>query len=147
MVCAIAGCVLLAATLLAAFAHPLWVLLVVVDAADSILVSLTGLGMVGSTLARLGFAPTLARPGWSPGQPYRTQTDVWYLERCIHLVVETNLTIASILSIVHSPWCCSSPLRRRRDGLVRGARAFASWPTASVGSARSRASFPNAKRA
>jgi len=100
----IAGCVLLVATLLAAFAHPLWVLLVVVAAADSIAVSFTGFCIVGSTLARLGFAPALARPGWSPGHPYRMQTDAWYLERRIYLVVGINLTIASILSLVHSPW-------------------------------------------
>lgn len=100
----IAGCVLLVSTLLAAFVQPLWVLLVVVAAADSIMVSFTGFCVVGSTLARLGFAPALARPGWSPGTPYRLQTDAWYLERRIYLVVGINLTIASILSLVHSPW-------------------------------------------
>ena len=100
----IAGCVLLFATLFAALVHPLWVLLVVVAAADSIMVSLTGFCSVGSTLARLGFVPALARPGWSPGRPYRMQTDSWYLERRIYLVVGINLTIASTLSILHSPW-------------------------------------------
>jgi hypothetical protein len=100
----IAGCVLFAATLLAAFVQPLWVLLVIVAAADSIMVSLTGFCIVGSTLARLGFAPALARPGWSPGRPYRMQTDAWYLERRIYLVVGVNLMIASTLSLVHSPW-------------------------------------------
>jgi hypothetical protein len=100
----IAGCVLLLSTLLAVFVHPLWVLVVVVAAADSIMVSLTGFCAVGSSFARIGFAPALARPGWSPGQPYRMQTDAWYLERRIYLVVGINLTIASILSLVHSPW-------------------------------------------
>jgi hypothetical protein len=100
----IAGCVLLTATLLAAFVDPLWVLLVVVAAADSIMVSLTGFCVVGSALARLGFPPALAAPGWSPGQPYRMQTDAWYLERRIYLVVGINLTIASTLSLLHSPW-------------------------------------------
>jgi hypothetical protein len=100
----IAGCVLLASTLLAALVHPLWVLLVVVAAADSIVVSFTGFCVVGSTLARLGFRPALARPGWSPGHPYRMQTDAWYLERRIYLVVGINLTIASVLSLLHSPW-------------------------------------------
>jgi hypothetical protein len=100
----IAGCVLLAATLLAALVNPLWVLLVVVAAADSIMVSLTGFCVVGSTLARLGFVPALGGPGWSPGRPYRLQTDAWYLERRIYLVVGINLTVASTLSLLHTPW-------------------------------------------
>jgi len=100
----IAGCVLLASTLLAAFVHPLWVLLVIVAAADSILVSLTGFCIVGSTLGRLGFPPALARAGWTSGMPYRMQTDAWYLERRIYLVVGVNLMIASSLSWLHSPW-------------------------------------------
>ena len=100
----IAGCVLLAATMLAAFVHPLWVLLVIVAATDSIMVSFTGFCVVGSTLARLGLRPALAAAGWSPGTPYRMQTDAWYLERRIYLVVGVNLTIASMLSLAHSPW-------------------------------------------
>ena len=32
------------------------------------------------------------------------QTDRWYLERRIYLAVGINLTIASVLSLVHSPW-------------------------------------------
>ena len=32
------------------------------------------------------------------------QTDRWYLERRIYLAVGINLTIASTLSLVHSPW-------------------------------------------
>ena len=32
------------------------------------------------------------------------QTDRWYLERRIYLVVGINISIASILSIAHSPW-------------------------------------------
>jgi len=100
----IAGCVLLAATALAVFAHPLWVLLVMATAGASITVSLTGFCVVGNGLARLGFTPMLARPGWEPGQPYFMQTDRWYLERRIYLAVGINLTVASVLSLVHSPW-------------------------------------------
>ena len=32
------------------------------------------------------------------------QTDRWYLERRIYLAVGINLTVASVLSLVHSPW-------------------------------------------
>jgi hypothetical protein len=32
------------------------------------------------------------------------QTDRWYLERRIYLAVGINLTVASVLSLVHSAW-------------------------------------------
>ncbi len=100
----IAGIVLLTATVLAALIDPLWILLVVATALSSIAVSLTGFCIVGNVLARLGFMPRLARPGWKPGQWYFLQTDRWYLERRIYLAVGINLTLASILSLLHSPW-------------------------------------------
>jgi hypothetical protein len=100
----VAGAVLLLATGLAALVHPLWVLAVAATAAASIVVALTGFCIVGNVLARLGFAPMLARPGWQPGEIYRMQTDRWYLERRIYLVVGINLLIASTLSLLHSSW-------------------------------------------
>jgi hypothetical protein len=100
----IAGLVLLVATTLAALVHPLWVLLVVATAAASIGVSLTGFCVVGNVLAWFGFTPMLGRPNWEPGQLYFMQTDRWYLERRIYLAVGINLTVASILSLVHSSW-------------------------------------------
>jgi hypothetical protein len=100
----VAGIVLLASTLLAWRVHPLWVLGVSATAAASIVVALTGFCIVGNALALLGFKPLLARPGWAPGQVYRMQTDRWYLERWIYLVVGINLSIGSVLSLVHSPW-------------------------------------------
>ena len=100
----IAGCVLLVATALAALVNPLWILAVVATALASIGVSLTGFCIVGNILARFGFQPKLARPGWAPGQLYFMQTDRWYLERRIYLAVGINLTVASTLSLVHSPW-------------------------------------------
>jgi len=99
----IAGVVLLSATTMAALVDPLWVLLVVATAAASIGVSLTGFCIVGNVLARLGFTPMLGRPDWRPGQLYFMHTDRWYLERRIYLAVGINLTVASILSLVHSP--------------------------------------------
>jgi hypothetical protein len=100
----IAGFVLLVATALALLVHPLAVLFVVVASVASIVVSLTGFCMVGSVLSQFGFSARLARPGWKPGDLYFMQTDSWYLERYIYLVVGINLTIGSILSLVHSPW-------------------------------------------
>jgi len=100
----VAGCVLLVATALAALVHPLWILAVLATAASSIAVALTGFCLVGNVLARLGFSPSLARPGWRPGRPYFMQTDRWYLERRIYLAVGINLFVASGLSLLHSPW-------------------------------------------
>jgi len=100
----IAGLVLLTATTLAAFVNPYWVLLVVATAVASIGVSLTGFCIVGNILARFGFKPRLARPDWAPGRLYFMQTDSWYLERRIYMAVGINLTVASVLSLVHSPW-------------------------------------------
>jgi len=100
----VAGGVLLTATALAALVHPLWVLAVLATGAASITVALTGFCIVGNVLARLGFPPALARPGWTRGTWYFMQTDRWYLERRIYLVVGINLCLASILSLLHSPW-------------------------------------------
>ena len=100
----IAGLVLLSFTTAAAVVHPLAILAVLATAAASIGVSLTGFCLVGNVLARLGFTPMLARPGWTPGRPYFMQTDSWYLERRIYLAVGINLSVASVLSLVHSPW-------------------------------------------
>ena len=100
----IAGIVLLAATALAALVHPLWVLAVVATGVSSIAVALTGFCVVGNVLARFGFRPALARRGWKPGDLYVMQTDQWFLERRIYLVVGINLILASLLSLLHSPW-------------------------------------------
>lgn len=100
----IAGAVLLFATAMAALVNPRWVLLVVATGLTSIVVAVTGFCVVGNVLARLGFTPMLGRPGWKPGQLYFLQTDRWYLERRIYLAVGINLSVASVLSLVLSPW-------------------------------------------
>jgi hypothetical protein len=100
----IAGGVLLVSTALAALASPWWVLGVLATALSSIAVSLTGFCLVGNLLARLGFKPALARPGWRPGDWYFMQTDAWYLERRIYLAVGINLSLASVLTLAHSIW-------------------------------------------
>ena len=98
----IAGTVLLTSTTLAALVNPYWVLLVIATAFASITVSLTGFCIVGNVLYRLGFTPMLGSP--TARNIYLMQTDRWYLERRIYLAVGINLTVASVLSIVHSPW-------------------------------------------
>jgi len=99
----IAGIVLLVATPLAALVDPLFVLLVTATGLASIGVSLTGFCLVGNLLARLGFTPMLGEPV-AAGGFYFMQTDRWYLERRIYMAVGINISIASTLSLVHSPW-------------------------------------------
>ncbi|MGE0555959.1 MAG: DUF2892 domain-containing protein [Gemmatimonadales bacterium] len=99
----IAGIVLLAGTGLALWADPWWVLLVIATGVASVGVSLTGFCPVGNVLYRLGVRPALGRD--EPGSRwYRMQTDRWYLERRIYLAVGINISVASALSLVHSPW-------------------------------------------
>lgn len=100
----IAGLVLLVSTALAALLHPLWILLVIATACSSIVVSLTGFCLVGNALHRLGFRARLAAPPRTRWNLYFMQTDRWYLERRIYLAVGINLTVASVLSLLHSPW-------------------------------------------
>lgn len=103
----IAGCVLLVATSLAALVDPRFVLLVTATGMASIGVSLTGFCLVGNVLVRLGFSPMLGTP--SPRGFYFMQTDRWYLERRIYLVVGFNLSVASMLSLAHSAWWLTFP--------------------------------------
>ena len=97
----IAGFVLLAATALAAFMNPLFVLLVMATAFCSIGTGVTGVCAVGSTLKLLGLRGRLDRRGTTG--LYLMQTDTWFLERRIYVAVGVNLTIASVLSLVHTP--------------------------------------------
>jgi hypothetical protein len=101
----IAGLVLLAITALAAWLDPRWALAVIAVGASSVTVALTGFCMVGNVLYRLGFTPMLGAP--TSGNVYLMQTDRWYLERRIYLAVGINISIASMLSLVHSPWWLS----------------------------------------
>ena len=100
----IAGLVLLAATALAALVGPGWVLIVIAVGLASVNVALTGFCLVGNLLYRLGFTPMLGRSGPNQRNLYFMQTDRWYLERRIYLAVGINISIASVLSLVHSPW-------------------------------------------
>jgi hypothetical protein len=103
----IAGVVLLTATTLAATVDPRWVLLVIATGLTSISVAFTGFCPVGNVLYRLGFSPALGCASAGRGRWYFMQTDRWYLERRIYPFVGTNISIASVLSLVHSPWWLS----------------------------------------
>jgi hypothetical protein len=98
----IAGGFLILGTTLAAVVNPLWALLIVGVGGASIAVALTGFCIVGNVLHLIGFNPLLGRPNGS--NVYLMQTDRWYLERRIYLAVGINISIASALSIFHSPW-------------------------------------------
>jgi hypothetical protein len=100
----IAGGILLLATVLALLVALRWVLLIFAVGLASVVVSLTGFCIVGNILYRLGFTPMLGRP--APGRPglYFMQTDRWYLERRIYLAVGINISLASVLVLLHSAW-------------------------------------------
>jgi hypothetical protein len=100
----IAGLALLVSTALAALYRPLWALAIIVVGLASINVALTGFCVVGNILRRFGFTPMLEAREPRPGNLYFMQTDRWYLERRIYLAVGINISIASVLSLVHSPW-------------------------------------------
>jgi hypothetical protein len=100
----IAGFVLIGSTALAALADARWVLLVIATGAASITVAFTGFCIVGNVLRRLGFESMLGSEAGERKNLYLMQTDEWYLERRIYLAVGINISIASVLSLVHSPW-------------------------------------------
>jgi hypothetical protein len=100
----IAGLFLLTGTTLALVFSPWWALLIIVVGVSSITVALTGFCVVGTILRLVGFQPALAAPGSGASKVYLMQTDRWYLERRIYLAVGINISIASTLSIIHSPW-------------------------------------------
>ena len=98
----VAGVFLLSSTALAALHDPRWIVFTAITGLFSINVASNGFCVVGNVLKRLGFEGKLDRDKASPW--YFMQTDRWYLERRIYIVVGINITLASILSLVHSPW-------------------------------------------
>lgn len=98
----VAGVVLLTSTALALWVHPFFVFGVIATGLASIAVAFTGFCIVGNVLYRLGFKPKLGRPGMS--RWYFMQTDAWYLERRIYLAVGINISVASTLSLIWTPW-------------------------------------------
>lgn len=101
----VSGVLALGSTALSLFVHPSWVLMVTATGLASLGVAFTGFCPVGTGLLRLGFRPRLTGelPRIGGGPIYRMRTDSWFLERGVYLVVGTNLTLASLLSLAHSP--------------------------------------------
>lgn len=103
----ISGVVVLTATALAAVVDPRLVFLVACVGLFSVANALTGVCVVSTALLQIGMPSRLTPPGPRPtlfGRPYyRMRTDSWYLERGIYVIVGVNLTLASILTVVHSP--------------------------------------------
>lgn len=100
----VAGAVLLTSTALALWVNPLFVLFVIATGLASIAVAFTGFCIVGNALLRLGLKPKLGDANRGGGKWYFMQTDAWYLERRIYVAVGINISIASVLSLVYSPW-------------------------------------------
>lgn len=101
----VAGIVLLTATTLAWLVDPRFVLFVIATGMASIGVAFTGFCLVGNVLHRLGFKNRLGTESSQRGGSwYFMKTDAWYLERRIYVAVGFNISVASVLSMVHSPW-------------------------------------------
>jgi len=103
----IAGVVLLTGSALALLVDPRWILAVTATGLVSINVALTGFCPVGSVLRLFGFTPMLGTKTPMRWNLYFMQTDRWYLERRIYLVVGFNLSVASILTLANSLWWSS----------------------------------------
>lgn len=105
MVWIIAGGIMLLASILAAFHNQNWSFIVLCTGLSSVMVSLTGFCLVGNILYRFGVMPLLedSLKSGIKSKFYRMQTDIWYLERYIYLIVGTNLSVAAILARFHSP--------------------------------------------
>jgi hypothetical protein len=103
----IAGGALLAGSALALLVDPWWILIVTATGLVSMNVALTGFCPVGNMLRLFGLTPMLGIDTPTRWNLYFMQTDRWYLERRIYLVVGFNISVASLLALVHSLWWLS----------------------------------------
>jgi hypothetical protein len=103
----IAGGALLAGSALALLVDPSWILIVTATGLVSMNVALTGFCPVGNMLRLFGLTPMLGIDTPTRWNLYFMQTDRWYLERRIYLVVGFNISVASLLALVHSLWWLS----------------------------------------
>ena len=106
----IAGIVLLASTILALVVNRLWIFGVIATGLTSINVAFTGFCPVGNVLRLFGFTPMLGSKATKRWGLYFMQTDKWYLERRIYVAVGINISVASVLVLVHSAWWASFTL-------------------------------------
>jgi hypothetical protein len=100
----IAGMVLLSSSTLALLWSPYFILGVTATGLISINVALTGFCPVGNVLRLFGFTPMLGSETPTRRNLYFLQTDRWYLERRIYIVVGVNISVASILVLAWTPW-------------------------------------------
>ncbi len=100
----IAGLVLIGSTAMALMVNRLWILGVIATGLVSINVAFTGFCPVGNVLRLFGFTPMLGSGKSTRWNFYFMQTDRWYLERRIYLAVGINISVASVLVLVYSPW-------------------------------------------
>lgn len=103
----IAGIVLLGGSALSLLSDPRWILMVTATGLVSINVAFTGFCPVGNVLRLFGFTPMLGAAALTRSNLYFMQTDRWYLERRIYLAVGFNISLASVLTMVHSIWWTS----------------------------------------
>jgi hypothetical protein len=115
----IAGIVLLIGSFLTLFHNINWAFSILSVGIFSVIVSLTGFCIVGNILYRLGVPPMLPTPvdtgNGGKHKLYFMQTDIWYLERYIYLIVGVNLSIAALLIRIYTPYWLIFP------GFVGGA--------------------------
>ncbi|HAM52665.1 MAG TPA: hypothetical protein DCP92_18955 [Nitrospiraceae bacterium] len=107
----IAAIVLLMSSLLTALHNRNWVVFILAVGMSSVFVSLTGFCVVGNILYRLGVKPILEN-SLKKGQKskfYFMQTDRWYLERYIYLIVGINLSWTALFVRFHSLWWLCFP--------------------------------------
>lgn len=100
----VAGLVLLTSTTMALLVSRIWILGVTATGLASINVALTGFCPVGNLLRLFGFTPMLGSKTPRRSNLYFMQTDRWYLERRIYLVVGINISVASLLILLTSAW-------------------------------------------
>jgi hypothetical protein len=112
LVWGVAGIVTLAGSLLAALHNHNWAYLILCVGISSVLVSLTGFCIIGNILYRLGVEPLLDESLKSGGKGtfYLMQTDRWFLERYIYLIVGINLSWTALLARFHNPYWLSFPI-------------------------------------
>ena len=104
----IAGIITVIGSILAATHNINWSYLILFVGMSSIFVSLTGFCIVGNILYKLGIRPLLQASIRSTGGGnctfYFMQTNKWFLERYIYLIVGINLSIAAMLVRFYSPY-------------------------------------------
>jgi len=99
-----AGVVLLASAAMALLLNPLWMFGVIATGLVSINAAFAGFCPVGSVLRLLGFTTMLGSETSGRWNLYFMQTDKWYLERRIYLAVGINISVASVLMLIYTPW-------------------------------------------